>query len=300
MPKSGKTTIATRFSNHLLLAFEKGYSAIPGAMAMPINSWSEFKKALRQLKSEEVKSRFETIIIDTGDIAYDFCERHILAIEGKEKIGDIPFGQGYTMVGKEFDECLRLIVQLGYGLVIISHSTDKTFTDEGGAEYTQIVPTLPNKARLICQRMCDIICYSRVVKLAEGGTAAKLFLRGTPRFVAGSRFKYIPDVIDFNYKSLVEAIGTAIDKEEAENDSSLFTDKRENAYELKVELNFDALMKEFSDKVNTLMSKDSEFYMPRIMEVVENHLGKGGKVGDCTRDQVEIVDLIVDELKTIV
>ena len=28
-PKSGKTTIASRFPKHLILAFEKGYSAIP-------------------------------------------------------------------------------------------------------------------------------------------------------------------------------------------------------------------------------------------------------------------------------
>ena len=59
--KTGKTTIATKFPNHLLLAFEKGYAAIPGAMAQPINSWSEFKKVLRQLKSDEVRTKFETV-----------------------------------------------------------------------------------------------------------------------------------------------------------------------------------------------------------------------------------------------
>ena len=66
-PKSGKTTIATKFPRHLLLAFEKGYNAIPGAMAQPINSWSEFKKVLRQLKDARAKEMFETIIIDTAD-----------------------------------------------------------------------------------------------------------------------------------------------------------------------------------------------------------------------------------------
>ena len=134
-PKSGKTTTATKFPKHLILGFEKGWNAIPGAMAMPINSWSDFKKVLRQLKQDEVKAKFETIIIDTADIAYDYCEKHICNINGVESIGKIPFGQGYTMVGKEFDECLRLIVQLNYGLVIISHAQDKTFTNENGEEY---------------------------------------------------------------------------------------------------------------------------------------------------------------------
>lgn len=67
-PKSGKTTIATKFPRHLLLAFEKGYNAIPGAMAQPINSWSEFKKVSKQLQSAEVKEKFETIIVDTASV----------------------------------------------------------------------------------------------------------------------------------------------------------------------------------------------------------------------------------------
>ena len=75
-PKSGKTTTATKFPRHLLLAFEKGYNAIPGAMAQPINSWSEFRKVLTQLKNPKIKEKFETIIIDTVDIAYGYCEKY--------------------------------------------------------------------------------------------------------------------------------------------------------------------------------------------------------------------------------
>ena len=96
-PKSGKTTIATKFPRHLLLAFEKGYNAIPGAMAQPINSWSEFKKVLRQLKNEDVKKQFETIIIDTADIAYDYCEKYICSNVkradggvGDDSVADVP------------------------------------------------------------------------------------------------------------------------------------------------------------------------------------------------------------------
>ena len=156
-PKSGKTTTATKFPNHLLLAFEKGYNAIPGAMAQPINSWSEFRKVLRQLKEPEVQAKFETIIIDTADIAYDYCENYICSNNGVDAIGDIGYGKGYTLAGKEFDECLRKIVQMNYGLVLISHAVDKTFTDESGKEYNQIVPTLGNKPRNIVARMCKKI-----------------------------------------------------------------------------------------------------------------------------------------------
>lgn len=65
-PKSGKTTTASQFPKSLLFAFEKGYNAIPGVMAQPINSWSDFLKALRQLKTDEAKETFDNIIIDTA------------------------------------------------------------------------------------------------------------------------------------------------------------------------------------------------------------------------------------------
>jgi len=62
-------------------------------MAQPVNSWSEFKMILRQLKDEQVKERFETIILDTVDIAYSYCEKYICANNGVDSIGDIPYGK---------------------------------------------------------------------------------------------------------------------------------------------------------------------------------------------------------------
>lgn len=304
-PKSGKTTIATKFPNHLLLAFEKGYNAIPGAMAQPINSWGEFRKTLRQLKDPAVQAKFETIIIDTADIAYDYCERYICSNNNVDAIGDVPYGKGYTLAGSEFDECLRSIVQMNYGLVLISHAVDKTFKDEQGQEFNQIVPTLGNKPRNIVSRMCDIIGYSRAVQLENGATGTKLFMRGTPRYVAGSRFKYTPDVIDFNYKSLVTAIGEAIDKQMKEDGAEFFCEERNNLYTNTVELDFDSLVAEFQHIVQNIMEscddeKFNDFWQPRIVEITDKYLGKGKKVSQCSREQTESLDLIVTDLKELV
>lgn len=298
-PKSGKTTIASKFPKSLLVAFEKGYAALPGVMAAPVNSWSDFLKILRQLKEEKAKESFETIIIDTADIAYDYCEQYICSVNSVDAINKIPFGQGFTMAGKEFDSKLRQIVQLGYGLVVISHAADKTFKDETGIEYNKIVPTLGNKPRIICTRLCDIIAYSRVVETPEGNDTM-LFMRGTPRFEAGSRFKYTPDYIKFNYHALVEAIGEAIDKQSAEDGDTFISDDRQNIYKETAEVDFDVIVEEFNTIVNNLMTKDATFYGPRIVEIVEGQLGKGKKVGECARDQAQLIDLIVYNLKEIV
>ena len=303
MPKSGKTTIASKFPNSLLLAFEKGYSAIPGVMAQPINSWSEFRKVLRQLKQEEVQAKFETIIIDTADIAYSYCEKYICQANGASTIADIPYGKGYTLVSSEFDEKLRSIVQLGYGIVLISHGTDKTFKDETGAEYNKIVPTLDKRANNIVARMADIIGYSRAVTDENGNSKTILFMRGTQRYEAGSRFKYTPDYIEFSYDNLVNAIADAIDKQAEEDGNELFTSERENAYkDTSSHLDFDELMATFK-KLIAKFGEDEEkmesYYAPRITQIIDTYLGKGKKVNEMNRDQVEQLALIIDDLKAL-
>ena len=310
-PKSGKTTTDSHFPKALLLAFEKGYNAIPGVMAQPINKWSEFRSVLRELKKDEIKEKFETIIIDTADIAYDYCTKYICdnakrpdGSFGVDSISDIGYGKGYGMVGQEFDECLRSIVQLDYGLVVISHATDKTFKNENGEEYNQIVPTLDKRATNIVSRMADIIGYSRIVDTNEGEKTL-LFMRGTNRYMAGSRFKYTPDYIEFSYDNLTNAIAEAIDEQAKEEGQQYFTNEKSNLYlkNEKNELDFDKLMLEFQDIVNRLIKKansedvfQSE-YSPKITQITDRYLGRGNKVSQCSREQVEALSLIVEELR---
>lgn len=300
-PKSGKTTISSRFPGALVLAFEKGYSAIPGIMAKPMNSWGDFKKTLTELKDPEVKNVFQTVVIDTADIAYGLCEKYICSRESDakntyEQISDLPFGKGYKLAQQEFDEGLRKILQMDYGLILISHAVDKTFKDEAGVEYNQIIPTLDNKARLVCERTCDIIGYSRQVQTEEG-VKTKLFMRGTPRFVAGSRFRYTPDSIDFSYDNLVKAISDAIDAEEANSGAQYITNEPMSKTHLnEPSYNFEALMGEFQNLVGELMSK-SPAMQGKITAIIDKHLGKGKKVSDCTPDQAPQIDLILFDLK---
>lgn len=302
-PKSGKTTIASKFPDALLLAFEKGYNALAGVMAQPINSWAEFIKVNRQLKDDKVKEKFATIIIDTSDIAYEYCEKYICNNNGVDTIGDIPYGKGYELVEKEFDSKLRSIVQMGYGIVLISHATDKVFTNESGEQYNKIVSTLDKRGNRIVTRMADIIGYSRAVTDSEGKDKTLLFMRGTPRFEAGSRFKYTPDYIEFTYENLVNAIADAIDKQAKEDGQELFTDERDNNYiDTSSHLDFDKLMDEFNELI-TKFSEDeqkmADYYAPRITQIIDTYLGKGKKVNEMNRDQVEQLALIIDDLKSL-
>ena len=74
---AGKTTFGVATEKPLLLAFEKGYNALPGVYPQDITTWGEMKQVLRQLDDPEVKDMFKTIIIDTVDIASQLCEKYI-------------------------------------------------------------------------------------------------------------------------------------------------------------------------------------------------------------------------------
>ena len=299
-PKTGKTTIACQFPGALLLAFEKGYSTIGGVLAQPINSWSEFKKLFVEFKDPAVKERYQTIVIDTADIAYSYCEKYICTRESDashsyQNVANIPYGKGYAMAMDEFDECIRKILQLGYGLVIISHDQDKIMKNENGEEYNQIIPTLDKRARLICERTCDIIGYCREIEDQEGHKIVRMFMRETSRYVAGSRFKYTPDSIELSYDNLVKAIADAIDEQERVSKGTT-TDSYSNLHTDDIEYDFPALMKEVQQTVGALMSGHPEMEH-KIVSIVDKHLGKGKKVSDCTPDQAALVDLILYDLK---
>lgn len=294
-PKSGKTSTAVKFPKHLLIAFERGFNALNNVMAQPINKWMEFKKVLKQLNNEQVKEKFETVIIDTVDIAYDLCEKYICQREGVEKIGDVPYGGGYAMVRREFDEAIRSIPLMGYGLVMISHSKVKQFVDENGNSYDKTVMTLSDTPRLIVSRMSDIIGYSKAVDTDEG-TKTRLFLRGTTKFEAGSRFKHIPDYIDFTYENLVNVIADAIEKQEQE-DGVTATNEYINVYQsVTEEKTFDEVVNEAKEVITKIMEND-ENNASKISKIIETHLGKNKKLAEATEDQTDLIVLILDDLK---
>lgn len=299
--KTGKTTICSKFPKTLILGFEVGYLAIPGVMVQPVQKWSEFKQVLKQLKDPRVKEMYSNICIDTVDIAYDLCEKYICNQNDIQSIGDLGFGKGYNMAKKEFDESLRAIPAMGYGLLMISHAQDKTFTDENGKEYNQIVPTLANSPRLVVDRMSDIIGYANPVEDEDGNTSTTLFMRGTSRFVAGSRFKYTPDSIPFTYQSLVDAIGDAIDKQAQETDGAYVTDKRTTAHEEASEIDFDATKAEVNKIIAQIrLAAGDDFkavWAPKIKGITDKYLGVGNKIADCTATQSEQMILILDDLK---
>ena len=293
----GKTTLATQAGNALLFAFERGYNALPGVFPVDVTSWGDTRALVRELKKKEVKEKFQTVIFDTVDIAGTLCEKYICAQNSVDKIGEIPYGQGWTMMKKEFEEVLRTITQLGYALFLISHDKDKVFKRQDGTEYNQIVPSCPTTFNEIAKNIADIYGYAEKYGDENGTSKVRLVLRSRDNSIdCGCRFKYIEPVIEMSYSSLVEAINKAIDKE-AELTNGQFVTNERNFVSVAKTLDYDALIEEFNNLAQQLMSADPAVFGPKITYIVDKYLGRGKKVSDSSPAQVELIDQIVSEIK---
>ena len=290
-PKTGKTTLATQMPGAILLAFEKGYNALPGVMAQDITSWGEMKQVYRELKKPAVKEMYQSIVVDTIDIAADMCQKYICDQNGITTLGELGFGKGWTFFKNEFNQVFRGLTQLGYAVVFLGHHRELI---EEGTNRTIIRPALSNSTRVTISGMADIIGYAHQKKDAS---MSVLTLRHDDSIECGGRFKYIKPEIEMSYDNLVAVVRDAIEKEAKEHDNQFITDEKQTVVE-KEAYDFDSLMKEFKGLCEALMEED-ESNGAKITATVEHYLGKGKKASEITPYQIEFLALINEDLKNL-
>ena len=292
-PKTGKTTLASRFPKNLLIAFEKGYNAIDGIRAIDINKWTDFKLVLRQLEKKEAQEMYDTITIDTTTIAYEMCEQYVCAQNGVQSIADIPWGQGYTATKKEFEKCLRKITMLGYGLVLISHIETRKEKTSDDSEVEILAPSMPKRCYEVVNQIVDIIGYISTEWDDMGNSTRWLYTRQTPTVMAGSRFKYLAPKIKLGYDELVAAINEAIDKQR-DVDGATVVDKVETKIE--EQLDFGAIRAEASQLWSDLVKEDTA-NADIILKKVEMIFGRKIKLSEITEDQVDLFNLVLIDMR---
>lgn len=293
-PKSGKTTAACAFPNSLLVAFERGYNAIGGVRAVDITKWADWKMVLRQLEKPEAQKMYETIIIDTISIAWDYCEQYICAQNGVQKINEIPWGGGYSACKKEFESALRKITMLGYGIVLIAHSAARVEKTADGSEVEIISPEMPKRASEICNGLVDIIGYIGGEYDADKNFTRYLYTRETPTLFAGSRFKYLAPKIKFGYQELVDAIAEAIDMAE-KNDGVKVVDNAELTA-IGERLDFATVRAEAQDLWQKLTQKNPD-NASIILKKIEMTMGHRMKLSEFTEDQCDLMYLVVLDMR---
>lgn len=304
-PKVGKSTFGSQLPRALFLNFEQGTNALAGIRAVPMLRWTDAKKVLTQLRKPQAREMYDSIVVDTVDVAWNLCEKFVLQREGAEDVRSIPWGAGWGMVAKEFSEFWREITLMGYGVLFVAHEKTKPtdIKDEEGNTISQVVPNVGSaRATDIVNSIVDIIGYVQVQMNPDGTTERYLYTRSTPTVFAGSRYQYLAPKIKFGYEELVNAIGDAIEKA-AELDGAQITDKTEFA---RIENRpFQEIMeearnvwKEYIEGGTTDEEKDVR------LNTMKNIIGKifGNsefKLSQSIPQQADLVELFIDEMKNL-
>lgn len=300
----GKTTMA-RDMKALIVACEDGTRALVGAYAQKAKNWSDIRNLMRLCKDERMKEKYKAIAIDTVDVCASLCEKYVCNQLDISTLGEGGWTKnGWSVFKKEFEEVFRTITMEGYAVLFISHDKTEEVTRPDGTKYTRVVATAQSSVNNIIKNMSDIIAYGYFDPITQERYMMLRSLDGMAD--VGCRFQYIEPKIHFGYQNLVDALNAAIDKEEEISGKDAVTATR-TVYE-NVELDFDALMNEFNTIIANIPGsadptgsteegkKFSEYWAPRINEIIARYLGVGKKVTQCSRAQVEQLSLIVDEL----
>ncbi len=289
----GKTKQSTRMKKPFYLPFEKGVNAISGVPYVPINSWADFKKVNKQLTSpatvEKAKELYSTIIFDEVEASAKYCQKYINGVYGVSRLKDGNDGFGlWKEYETEYWTEINALTGAGYTVVFIAHKTE----NKDGF----ILPKGDKRALEPIVDNCDIVVYLESNGVDDDGKVIKSsgYMAQTDRFFARSRFDYIDTKIEeFTAENLEKTIAEAIKRQEdAEGVKAVAFEQQKVMYESE-KLDYDKLMADIGTIGEKFINADKA---SDLVEIVEKHLGKGKKVSECTKTQVEVMSIIYDDL----
>ncbi|MFL1672644.1 ATP-binding protein [Paenibacillus dendritiformis] len=291
----GKTYQVARFDRPYFICFEKGLSAVNGIPFASINKWSDFKKVVRQFEKspDKAKELYGTIAIDGADIMAKYCSKFVCDTHGVTRLKEGNNGYGlWSEFETELWEQLDKLVSLDFTVVFIAHETE---TEEG-----QKVPKGDKRLMPYIRDYCDFTIYLKSNGLDENGDViySTAYLAETPEFFARSRFTHVPKIIEtFTAENLKDAIVQGIKAQSKEEGFELVTEQEKKETYKSVELDFDVLMEEIKTVGNQLVKLNK---LDDLTGIAEKYLGVGVKVTDCKKNQVEVMSVILDEMKDLV
>lgn len=230
-PKVGKTTMFYEILKReggidtgLLLAFEKGYTFLPGINVVDINTWEDYVEVVDSLVEDSEGYSF--IGFDTVDIAGKLCTEYVLRRQsikdGKRyaTLSDIPFGKAYDLLEAEYQKQQDRLEKAGFGLFFITHDKDKRIEEKSGLAYDKTFMSVSGRVGDIIKNSSDFLVFIDIEKekVKEGrenkiGESRKIRLRGDGTTEAGGRIVKVPEVIDYDIDLFLQTIYTAVDNQ---------------------------------------------------------------------------------------
>jgi hypothetical protein len=228
-PKSGKTSLVHGIvkekydgdlSKLLLIAFEKGYKALNGIHADDIKTWEDFRELVEELVTDKDELPYKILALDTVDVMGKLAAKYVLKLQGRKDGGkkytalnDLGYGKGHDLMETEMSEQLSKLENAGYSLIFITHDKDKQFESREGVKFDKTILSLGGRVRDLILNMVDFVVFVELGKELEKGRQVDkryIYFRGDSGLEAGSRFKHVPNRIDYDFKGFVDTVEEAI------------------------------------------------------------------------------------------
>lgn len=199
------------------------------------------------------------------------------------------------MAKNEYHSLFRELSYNGYGIIFISHSTEKTMKDDRGNEYSQNVPALNKRPFDVVNKMVDIIAYIREIPIQIGEEIERkryMFLRGDERFLAKSRWAHIAPKVELSYEALVNSIYEAIDAEVSAKGGT--ATEAENPY---TQRTFDEAIEEAKIIWSKIVLEEKT---EEAFQILEQEFGKPTKFSEVLPSQIEQLNSALTKIKMLV
>ena len=295
----GKTAQAVRFPKPFVIATESGLNATAGVAYNRANTWADVKKLVKQFTSkatvDKARELYDTIVIDELYATALLCQEYVQSVIGGGALtlgdtvedGKINLYQAYE---KEFFRTVNTLLSCNYTVVFIGHEQQNNKTK-------QMVPKGDKRSVDPVRDFVDYVIYLQSNGIDEDGKVipSSAYLAETPDFFARSRFDGTPTYLpEWSVEALIEAVNIGIEAEEKKTGIKAVSYDEQKAQNTSKTYDYDEIM----DEIQEYGKKFAESgHMDELIDIVEETLGKGKKVTQCTKKQIEAMVIILDNLK---
>ena len=179
---------------------------------------------------------FKILGFDTVDVMGKMATDYILKLQGRKDkkqytaINDLAYGKGYDMLEREMGDQIDKLDKAGFSLVFLTHDKDRQFETREGLKYDKTTLSLGGRVRDLILNMVDFIVFIELSKELVKGVAEDrryIYFRGDSGLEAGSRFKHVPNRIEYSYKGFLDTVENAILEEYGGDEKSVENAKKE-------------------------------------------------------------------------
>ena len=294
----GKTAQAVRFSKPFVIATESGLNATVGVKYNRINSWADFTKIVKQFTSNatvaKARELYDTIIIDELYALALICQDYVQSVigNGALTLSDAPDTKHnlYQAYEKIFFKEINKLLSCDYTVIFIGHEQIDSKTGKA-------TPKGDKRSVDPVRDFVDYVVYLKSNGVDEDGNVipSSAYLAETDKWFARSRFDTTPTYLPvWSAEAFEEAVNEGIRGLEKKTGVKAVSYDEQKAQNTSVEHNYDDVMKEIQEVGQKFVDAGK---VDILTETVEDVLGKGQKVSECTKKQIDAMVIILDNLK---